>query len=316
VEIHKPEQPPDVYGQLSSFDQNKPQVFTLKSCEETTVKGRDGTEITFRPDIFEYESGAPLPCKIITIELREFYSLYDILMAELTTTSNSRLLESAGMIHITARHGEKELRLKKGETIEIRFPGGEKNFSGMKLFEGEMKDNLVNWHPAPEDTSATKQPAKPDSVIMDTVYTEDTATGDLIKKVVPVVLDGVYTAEHTMDRSLFKSAKLGWLNCDRFVNVASKGVLVVTTDTSYRATVRIIFREMKSVMPAYPDATGKSVFREIPVGEKITLLAYSIRNKKVYAGTKDLDVRKNASEEIGMEETTLEELGQLVRSFE
>src|SRR6185503_20189214 len=80
----------------------------------------------------------------VNVYMTEYYKLSDILLANLTTESNGRMLETGGMIFIEALAEGKECRLKKNSLIEIQFPFAESK-EGMKLFVGNWKNKNVDW---------------------------------------------------------------------------------------------------------------------------------------------------------------------------
>jgi hypothetical protein len=74
----------------------------------------------------------------------EYYKLSDILLANLSTVSNGKHLETGGMLFIEAKKGAIELELKDNKPIDISFPTKNKK-QGMQLFSGEWKDKNMNW---------------------------------------------------------------------------------------------------------------------------------------------------------------------------
>ena len=79
----------------------------------------------------------------VVLEIKEAYSMQDILLAGLSTESNGKLLSSGGMIYINATAGNEAVELLK--PIQISIPG--KIYQdGMQLFKGEIKaDSTINW---------------------------------------------------------------------------------------------------------------------------------------------------------------------------
>ncbi len=80
----------------------------------------------------------------IALSVAEYYKTSDILLANLTTQSNGKLLETGGMLYVKAKKGEKTLKLKSNTSVEIAFPKKGKKQS-MKLFSGAWKDDTINW---------------------------------------------------------------------------------------------------------------------------------------------------------------------------
>jgi cytochrome c2 len=90
----------------------------------------------------------------VELEIKEAYSLDDIVLAGLTTESNGRPLKSAGMIYINATANGKSVELVK--PIKIAIPTAIYD-DRMQLFRGELReDSSVNWvDPQPLDTGIT-----------------------------------------------------------------------------------------------------------------------------------------------------------------
>jgi TonB family protein len=68
----------------------------------------------------------------------------DILLANLTTTSDNSLLETGGMIHIAAISNNENCKIKDGQKIEISFPTKAKK-DDMQIFKGDWDNNRINW---------------------------------------------------------------------------------------------------------------------------------------------------------------------------
>ncbi|RYD70399.1 MAG: cytochrome c, partial [Sphingobacteriales bacterium] len=88
----------------------------------------------------------------IQLELKEAYSMQDILLAGLSTESNGAPLQSGGMIYINAKVEGRQLELLK--PIAVSLPASVYD-EQMQLFKGEIKaDSSINWiNPQPLDTS-------------------------------------------------------------------------------------------------------------------------------------------------------------------
>ena len=80
-----------------------------------------------------------------------------------------------------------------------------------------------------------------------------------------------------MDAYLLQSDQLGWINCDEFYDVENKTDVIVYVDTTYRPSVRMVFDNISSVMGGdYNHRLGTVTFRDVPVGEPVRLVGYSI----------------------------------------
>ena len=81
---------------------------------------------------------------------------------------------------------------------------------------------------------------------------------------------------------IFSSSKLGWINCDRFwKSTASKKDLLVRIKDYYEVDIKIIFHSFKGILEGTKTSLGY-LFREIPEGENITVLAIAKKNYKTF----------------------------------
>ncbi|MFT3980679.1 MAG: cytochrome c [Ferruginibacter sp.] len=113
--------------------------YTLKTGKGATVKIAAGT--------FKTGQG-----KKVEIEIKEAFSMRDILLAGLTTYSNGRPLQSGGMIYFNASSEGRELEFNK--PVNISIPSDMYD-PAMQLFKGDVQeDSSINWiEPQPLDTT-------------------------------------------------------------------------------------------------------------------------------------------------------------------
>jgi len=116
------------------------QTFTIDPTKANTITGAEGTVIDFPANAFDTQSN-----EMVTIQLKEFYKLSDMVFANLTTqTKDGELIETGGMVHVEAFQGSK-IDLAEGKAITLNFPF-EKKKEGMKTFAGEEDEfGKVVW---------------------------------------------------------------------------------------------------------------------------------------------------------------------------
>jgi hypothetical protein len=188
-------------------------------------------------------------CDDIKLELKEFFTPSEMLLAGLTTTSGDKTLMTGGMIHIMAYCNGKEVPLKKGAKANINFFTINESFG---VFFGKEKNNIIDWTLDKEIKAE-----------LNSFEFEDEMEGG--GEGLTVLTD-----------------KLGWINCDAFVNEGPTTELLVDlqkpTDSTY---VRLIFLDMKSILPGYftNSENSKAFFKDIPKGKETNLLVYKIINK-------------------------------------
>lgn len=122
------------------------QLFTIASNRDTTITGAQGTKLVIKANSFVDALNQSATGQI-TIKLKECYTVEDMLREGLTTMANDKILESGGMIYIEARAGEKQLKLKKFEEIEMYNPLPEVMAdTNMFVFYGKNSaSGNINW---------------------------------------------------------------------------------------------------------------------------------------------------------------------------
>ncbi|HNR08793.1 MAG TPA: energy transducer TonB [Saprospiraceae bacterium] len=141
----------DFYKQL----EKRPQVFSINNSKDTLLSCLEGTTVRIRSNTFvSILTGKPISGNI-KITVTEYYKLSDILLANLTTTSDNSLLETAGMIYIAAVSNNENCKIKDGQKIEIGFPTKAKN-DDMQIFSGDWDNNRINWLSVSNSTDLNK----------------------------------------------------------------------------------------------------------------------------------------------------------------
>ncbi|MGG9970338.1 hypothetical protein ACQ33O_00985 [Ferruginibacter sp. SUN002] len=124
-------------GQLSK----SPQQFFINNKRDTLITASEGTSILIPANSF---GGAD------SIELRliEYYKKSDMILNQLSTTSNGNQLETGGMINITATHNGKEVKVAGNKPLTLFMPDTSHiNMTNMELFNGDKKQQSINWLP-------------------------------------------------------------------------------------------------------------------------------------------------------------------------
>ncbi len=105
---------------------------------------------------------------------------------------------------------------------------------------------------------------------------------------------------------VFNSTDLGWINCDRFLNINPKINFVVKLDKDIE-TVKIIFDRYKSMMDVIP-VNGNYTFKGVPSGEKITIVAIKRVDNKPYLSVKETQTSTKVEKELTFQPVTMETL--------
>jgi hypothetical protein len=112
------------------------QLFSIDISKDTTLVTRNGALIRIPHGALSASENR------VQLEVKEAYSMQEILEAGLTTQSNGQPLSSGGMIYINAV-GENNVRITRKISIATPTPFLEKN---MQLYKGEAQpDSTINW---------------------------------------------------------------------------------------------------------------------------------------------------------------------------
>ncbi len=136
----------------NKFHQNDPfqntiassQFFDIDSKQDNVVEGKNGTVLVIPKGSFKNSKGKTVTSNV-KLELAEALSLDQMLLSNLTTTSNDRPLETDGMIYLNATSDGVQLIIDKNNPIYIEIPTRTRK-AGMKVYKGLRDENgNMNW---------------------------------------------------------------------------------------------------------------------------------------------------------------------------
>ena len=103
----------------------KTQIFEIDSRQDNVVEAENGTIVVFPKGCFRNNKGEII-VDPVKIEISEAFSLADMVLSNLTTTSDGKLLETGGMIYFNASSNGKQVTINKDVPIHIEIPTLEK----------------------------------------------------------------------------------------------------------------------------------------------------------------------------------------------
>lgn len=122
----------------------KQQRSTIDPTVDNVIKGEKGTQVFIPANALRFKDGTA-PTGKVNIELTEFFSISEFISNNLSTVSDSILLETNGMLYISATAGGKELVVDKDKSYTIAFPKTDTT-KRMGLFYGQpTQTGTVNW---------------------------------------------------------------------------------------------------------------------------------------------------------------------------
>ena len=298
--LHKPTSLLVASGDIILDDKNK-QCFSFNPSVDETIYTTSGNIFDFPLNAFETLKGSTIENKNINICVWEFSDKKSLVYSGLTTEANGRMLETGGSFYITANYNGEELRLKNGETYSVEMPYAQSQ-PDMFTYYGDKKDGIINW------TVDKNEPVMVNGAnnIVDEIEILESQQFDEYGD----VIDGAYYEESESEQAVnyyeMTAGKLGWINCDRFYDVKTTSPLMVRVNSTNEMVVRLVFRDINSVMPAYSNSNHKDQYeaKGIPTGEKVLLLAYSVKDDNAIFGYKEIVVGENVVENIALNSLT------------
>ncbi|MGB0916120.1 MAG: hypothetical protein ACPGU4_00910 [Flavobacteriales bacterium] len=310
---------------FASIDEFLPlpvQSFTINPREDNRLEGEQGTVINIPAFTLELKNGST-PAEM-NVELKEVYGGGQLVQANLHTASGGKILRSGGTIHIDASANGKPAQVANGKHLDLEFPHGEEVAQEMEVFNGRVDRNgNFDWVPktgivqlesrvreefyindvkvskeeyearmqAWEDRKAERERQEAEWAREQEIENEITANAE------------------AMDAYLLQSDELGWINCDEFYDIENKTDVIVMVDTTYRPAVRMVFDNINSVMDGdYNHRAGTVTFRDVPIGESVRLVGYSIMDGTAYMDNRNVIVSEKLKHNLNLAATTKQQM--------
>ncbi len=299
--LHKPTSIYTASGKVK-LDKEYKQCFNFNPSIDETIITASGNTFYFPPNAFETLDKRTIKNTNINICIWEFADKKSLVYSGLTTEASGKMLESGGSFYITANYDGQGLQLKKGELYTVEMPF-KKSHTDMFTYYGNKKNGTINWN------LSKNEPVM--------VYLENSSSDNEVEIEESVqtdeygeVMDGEYYQESEVEKAVnfyeMTAGKLGWINCDRFYDVKNTSPLIVRVNSADEMVVRLVFRNINSVMPAYANSNHKDQYEAtgIPTGEKVLLLAYSVKDENAILGYKEITIGENRIENIALNTLT------------
>jgi hypothetical protein len=134
------------------------QSFEVNNRRDTAITCRRGTNIYIPANTFYSGNGLPVDGDV-ALEVREYYSLGDMVAAKLNTTSDGKLLKSGGMLFINATFNNSDVYIGNGKKISVQMPANGNADPQMQLFlPGEQANTFSVNKPAPAREALSPRP--------------------------------------------------------------------------------------------------------------------------------------------------------------
>lgn len=236
------------------------QFFTITNGIGDTLETKNGTRIIIQPNTFVFNDGQDTE-EPVQIEVKDVFDKSEMILNGLGTVSDGRLLESFGMVYLRATSDVRELKIRDKSSIIISLPNRRKSYYG-ELFYGAEVDRSLNWEYAGEipDTTVVEETIMP---LSETKASVKRTTYKFINGLKEFVSDTVFTIKYQccqdsvvgMDEAIyiprayeFEVTQLGWINCDRFIEISDKADLEIELESFSQPIGYIVFSDINSVM--------------------------------------------------------------------
>jgi hypothetical protein len=293
------------------------QTFTVSADKSKEVTGKAGTIISINPEDLATLTNEPV-VKTIEIELKELTNQQQLLKANAQTVCAGKLLVSGGAYYINLRSDGQQLKLRPGKSLSVKFP--KLTNEPMSLFAGHH-DTLgeMQWN----QRRQTFRPNSAEQAWRDTrnvrmEYDGDILEIDTLAKRKPKEKTEKEKQKEQAYTKLYAAMEiqtLGWVNCDRFYGIPNKTNVFFKFDPKDKivfASIYLIFDDINSIAQTYYGAmengSANPGLQDMPVGAKVRLVAFSLRDNKMVAHSSKLTIGKNETVSIAMKETSEEEL--------
>jgi|GEM_PF-902488 len=311
-----------VFTRIDQFLPLPVQIFTINPREDNRLVGEQGTVINIPAFTLQLKNGST-PDEM-TVELKEIYGGGQLVQANLHTASGGRMLRSGGTIHIDAATNGKPAQIAKDKHLDLEFPHGDEVVDNMEVFNGRVnRSGNFDWIPKAGIMQL-------ESRILEEFYINDVKVSKeeylakmqawADRKAERELQEAEWAKEkeinnemdansEAMDAYLLQSDQLGWINCDEFYDVENKTDVIVYVDTTYRPSVRMVFDNISSVMGGdYNHRSGTVTFRDVPIGESVRLVGYSIMDGTAYMDNRNVVVSEKLKHNLKLTATTKQQM--------
>ncbi len=277
------------------------QRFLIRPHEEQTIAGKLGTRIVFPANAFFYSSGVPV-FEEVEIELKEVMTKGDAVRENLTTTSGTDLLESGGMIYLNASSNGENVYLSPDGPARIEMPRSQNDYlAGMDIFTGQRQVNngIMDWR---RTNTLLRARARNRSALMRRLTERRIASGKA-------------TSADVFNAFMFETTQLGWINCDRFLDVDKDKIkrLQIIPNVPDPVEVKVVLKEYNSVLPV--QGFGEDYRTRVPSGTKATVTGYASIENQHFFGMRELLTGEHPTVQLSLAPYAVEDIKKQLRKL-
>ncbi len=291
----------------------KKQVFDLDTTSIKEIIGEKGTKIYFNREDFDINENDK-----VTIELKEYYSRLELISDNLNTiTDKNELLESNGVVSIKVKIGDKEIKLKDGKKLKLKF--AQQFRIGDRIFNGVLDSiNQITW----VQNSQTKVLQN----VLDSVATRRFGVMTFKEKLVSIDSVDYYNRqlERIQGELIEDIEKIGyyplvlvddydWINVDKILEVDSRITFELNLNKSdlEKISVFFIYKDLNSFISEYRKYYNLK-FIDIPIKNKSSMIIVGEKENKLFAAKRILNEQSTGKININLKKIDSTELKELL----
>lgn len=248
---------------LNEFENDAPKILShyVEADSDTVLETPSGAKITLTENQFTHVNGKKIEGNI-TVQVREYFSISEMLFGKLTTESDNRIIATDGMFYINAfdKKGD-TLKLHPQKPILIELKKTEKDSGYYVFYDDKQNKNKFNWK-------------KGNPVIVPEIW-DTSSVKSYLSKIVNVL----------------SVVELGFINCDKFIDNKDAAEITVTTNSDVEVPVfcTVVLKKYKSIVGGVFDGE-KFSFKYLPFNEEAVLVCIGKVNEKYYLALKDFKI--------------------------
>lgn len=275
VILFKPKATYSVSGKidLSSIEQ---QCFTINPTKSEFFTTENGNVFVFDPSTFVDGNGVAIKSPV-DVCLWEFVKKKDIVKGALSSGDEHQVLESASSFYIQCNSAGKEVGVQNNTSFKIYLKRPQ-DANGYQTYYGKVDNGNLKWQKDLRSRAYTSM--FDEGLIHEQNMLQQGVTKMKVSKSSETESGSSNESEYE-ERLFLKSDRVGWVNCDRIVNVRRPCDLKLTLEGEIdEFNVRLVFEKRNVVVPglASSNFTNEYKFSRVPSGEAGYVLAYKKTN--------------------------------------
>jgi len=109
-----------------------------------------------------------------------------------------------------------------------------------------------------------------------------------------------------VNRYVFSVSKLGWLNCDKFYQSNNSNTnFSIHINEPDKTIVNLVFHRFRSILQGSSES-GQITFKNVPIGEKITIVALKTVNNQIFIAVKETEITDKGETAMDFKPVTMD----------